>query len=548
MIHAKSHQSALQSVRRSRRRSGAANPLTLLVAAACIGLVAAGWMMFRLSRSSTEPFATGEATTEPLVVYCAAGIRPAASVVAKAYQQEFGVQVQLQYGGSNTLLSQIEASETGDLFIAADNSYILAGQEKNLVAEEIPLAYQELIIAVPKGNPKGIASIDDLLRNDVTTAIGNPDQAAIGKVARRWLTKSGHWDRLSKHVTQTGVFKPTVPEVANDILIGAIDAGIIWDATAEAHTDAIDTIRVPELSAGQAKISTGVLTSSNQPARALHFARYLGAIDKGLRTFKSKGFAIVDGDVWTDVPEMVFYCGSVNRRAVEPILKQFEQREGVSITTIYNGCGILSGQMKAIVGGEMPDEFPDVYMACDVYYMDVVDDMFQDEVNISETKIVMAVQKGNPLQIQTLQDLVKPGVRIVVGQPQQCTIGVLTKKLLEENGLYEDALKNIVSEKSTSSMLLAAVTTESADVALAYESDTLFSAGRIDVVQIDSPAAKAVQPFGIAKSSTQKYLSRRLFEMVTRSQTSFEDAGFDWRLDTNTVRPPKRAKSSAESK
>ena len=405
-------------------RSGAVNPLTLLVALAFLALVAAGWMMLRLGETGRQSIQANQngSDAEPLVVYCAAGIRPPTAAVAKDYQQKFGVQIQLQYGGSNTLLSQIEASETGDLFIAADDSYIHLGREKQLVAEAIPLAHQELIIAVTKGNPKGISSIDDLLKGDITTAIGNPEQAAIGKVARRWLTKSGHWDRLSKQVTQTGVFKPTVPEVANDVIIGTIDAGIIWDATAVAHVDKLEMIRVPELSAGKAKISVGVLTSSQQPARALHFARYLAASDRGLLAFESKGFAIVEGDQWADVPEMVFYCGSVNRRAVEPIINRFEQREGVSITTVYNGCGILSGQMQAIADGDMPDSFPDVYLACDVHYLETVKDLFQDATNISETEIVMVVQKGNPKNIQTLQDLTRDGIRVAVGQPKQLSL------------------------------------------------------------------------------------------------------------------------------
>lgn len=506
--------------------------MTLTVIAALGALVAAGWMMANIGTPVTSGVA-GNESAEPLVVYCAAGIRPAVEKIARQYREEFNVPIQLQYGGSNTLLSQIEAAEMGDLYLAADDSYIELGREKQLIAEAIPLAWQEPVIAVATGNPKSISSIDDLFKNGITTALGNPDQAAVGKVTRRLLKASGHWDRLSKHVTETGVYKPTVPEVANDIKLGAIDAGVIWDATAANYAQ-LEIVRVPELSQGKAKITIGVLSSTRQPTRALHFARYVGANDKGLKIFKSKGFATVDGDDWADKPEMVFYCGSVNRRAVEPILKQFEQREGVSITTIYNGCGILSGQMKAIAGDGMKDTFPDVYMACDVYYLNAVEDMFQDAVNVSETEIVMAVAKGNPKNIQTLQDLTRAGIRVAVGQPDQCTIGVLTKQVLEEAGLYDAVRKNVQTEVATSSMLLATVTTDSVDVALAYACDTQFESGRIDIVQIDSKAARAIQPFSIARSSSQKHLSRRLFDTVARSRERFEDAGFQWRLNSKS--------------
>ena len=35
------------------------------------------------------------------------------------------------------------------------------------------------------------------------------------------------------------------------------------------------------------------------------------------------------------------------RPAIEETIKDFEQREGAQVTTIYNGCGILVAQIKA---------------------------------------------------------------------------------------------------------------------------------------------------------------------------------------------------------
>ena len=40
-----------------------------------------------------------------ILVYCAAGIKPVVEKVAKAYYEEYGVRVDLQYGGSGTLLT-----------------------------------------------------------------------------------------------------------------------------------------------------------------------------------------------------------------------------------------------------------------------------------------------------------------------------------------------------------------------------------------------------------------------------------------------------------
>jgi molybdate transport system substrate-binding protein len=170
-------------------------------------------------------------------------------------------------------------------------------------------------------------------------------------------------------------------------------------------------------------------------------------------------------------------------------------------------------------------------MACDVYYLENVKDWFQDAVNVSDTDIVIAVQKGNPKNIASLKDLLEPGVRVAIGQPEQCTIGALTRILLESEGIYQELLDtNVVTQTATSALLVPAVTAKSADAVLAYKTDTLAEREKLDVVELSSQKAKAIQPYSIARSSEYKYLGRRLFEAIARSQASFESAGFNWRL------------------
>jgi len=52
---------------------------------------------------------------------------------------------------------------------------------EGLAAECLPVAYQRPVIAVRQGNPKKIATLADLLAEDVTVALADPAQAAVGK-------------------------------------------------------------------------------------------------------------------------------------------------------------------------------------------------------------------------------------------------------------------------------------------------------------------------------------------------------------------------------
>ncbi|MBC8355159.1 MAG: molybdate ABC transporter substrate-binding protein [Planctomycetes bacterium] len=478
--------------------------------------------------------ANSAAGTSELLMYCAAGMRYPMEQIAGKYEAEYGIRINLQYGGSNTLLNQLEVNKSGDLYLAGDASYIRLAEEKGLTSEAFPLALMKPVIAVQAGNPKGIRSIEDLSREDVKVALGDPDAAAVGKKVRKLLSASGHWAALEPRVTESGVFKPTVNEVANAVKLGSVDAGIIWDSTVAQYSE-LAAIEVSELDAGIASIETSVVSFSKNPAAAIHFARYASARDRGLEVFRALSFTSVEGDIWEEHPELTFFAGAVNRAALEPVIREFEEREGVTVNAVFNGCGILTATMRGILGGQA-GSFPDVYMACDVYYLEAVNELFQDAVNVSDTDIVIVTQKDNPKQISSLADLAKPGIRVVLGQPDKCTIGVLSQRLLQGEGLYEQIKSNgnLVNQTTSSAFLIPQVTTGAADAVLAYRTDTRAEGERLGVIDIDSQLAKAIQPFSVARSSDQKYLGHRLFAKLAQSRDRFESKGFNWRLDNHS--------------
>ncbi len=64
-------------------------------------------------------------------------------------------------------MTQLEVTDAADLFLPADDSYLTMAVDKDIVSEVLPIAQMGLVVAVAKGNPKNIQSIDDLIRDDV---------------------------------------------------------------------------------------------------------------------------------------------------------------------------------------------------------------------------------------------------------------------------------------------------------------------------------------------------------------------------------------------
>ena len=456
----------------------------------------------------------------PLVVYCAAGVKPPAEATARAYERAYGTPVQLQYGGSGTLLSNLRLAGRGDLFVAADESYLHAARTNGLVEEIIPLARMVPVIAVRAGNPKGIRSLQDLAR--VNVALANPEAAAIGNIVRELLRPSGQWDLLEKQVR---VFKPTVTDIANDIKLGTVDAGIVWDATVNQYPE-LEMVRVPALANGEQNVSIGVLKSSAQPTAALHFARYLGAPEHGLKEFVRCGYQPVEGDAWEERPTAVLFSGGVNRLAIEDTIQRFEQREGANVTRVYNGCGILVSQMKA-------GQHPDAYFACDVSFVPPVSDLFLEPLEVSETHIVMLVAKGNPLAIRTLEDLGRPGLRVGTANAEQSTLGALTDQLLKELGLLDRVQANLKVQTPTADLLVNQIQTGSLDAVVVYEVSTSQVRDSLTVVPIRHPGAKAIQPYAVGKNSRHRWLMERLRAAICseESRRHYESLGFRWRAN-----------------
>lgn len=462
-----------------------------------------------------------------LTLYCAAGMKPPVEAVVAEYEKRYGVVTQIQYGGSGTLLSALQIATTGDLYLAADESYLDRGTELGLIAETLPLARMRPVIATAVGNPKNILSIDDLLRDDVRVALANPDAASVGKNAKRILSATGHWAALSHHAR---VFKPTVNDVANDVRLGAVDAGIIWDATANQYAE-LEGVRVAEFDADAMQITVGILRTSEQPTEALRFARYLGASDAGLREFERLGYEPVAGDPWAESPELLVFSGAMLRPGLESVVAAFEEREGVTVNTVYNGCGILVAQMAA--GAE-----PAAYVSCDMSFMAQVQERFTAPTVLTENDIVILVRKGNPSGVTQLADLAREDLQVGLAHPENSALGALTKRMLESAGLWEQVVTNRKLDAATGDFLVNQIRAGSLDAVVVYRSNAMANpanlAEHLDIVDIHADGSVAVQPIGIALDAEYPLLMGRFRDAVlgADSRKQFQSYGFRWLAQT----------------
>lgn len=232
---------------------------------------------------------TAEAPTgRALVVYVAPTSRLPMQASARDYETATGQRVELRFGPSEDILTKAGMANPSDLFLPADESYVVLARERGLVGEQFPLAELRAVVLCATGNPKRIAAWPDLLRDGVKVAVPNPG-AAVGKVARAHLAANGRWWALQPHAVDTG----TVTEAANAAKVGSVDAAVVWDAVAVGYPGQ-KVLPLPELAGATARVEVAVLTQSPDPAAARRFARYLTAPDGGLAHFRAARFRVIE--------------------------------------------------------------------------------------------------------------------------------------------------------------------------------------------------------------------------------------------------------------
>jgi molybdate transport system substrate-binding protein len=458
-----------------------------------------------------------------LTLYCAAGLRVPVSEIITDYEEETGRTVKVIYNGSGALLSQLKIGG-GDLYLPANHGYIEEAAKDDLTVESIPATQLTAVIVVDKDNTN-IQSLEDLTRDGIRISFADKS-AAIGKFTRNALQQEGMLKAIKKNITVT---KPTVNNIIEDVLLGSVDATIAWDAVANNYPN-LRTIKVPVFEQNPRKASIAVLRSSQHPTAALHFARYLTAKEKGLKTFEKHHFKTPKKtDSWSDTPKILLFSGSMLRPAIDDRIHEFEKREGCEITTVYEGCGTLVAQMKA-------GATPGFYFSCDVSFLDQVEEKFEPGTVVTQNEIILLVPKNNPKNILSLDDLSSSKLKVGVAHPVKSALGKLTDTMLKASGHLAPLQQsgNIIVLASKGDELVTQMQAGALDAALLYRSNAMASEAisrYCSIIQLNRPDAIATQPFSSSKDTPYPQLLHRLGNYLSNEEAkkTFLHYGFMWK-------------------
>jgi molybdate transport system substrate-binding protein len=218
-----------------------------------------------------------------ITVFAAASLTESFTTIGKDFQAAHpGTKVTFSFGGSSALAQQIGSGAPADVFASASAAsmkvVIGAGQG---AGEPVNFVKNQLVIAVPKGNPRGIHSLADLARPGVKVA-ECAEQVPCGAAARKALAAAG------VRITPVTLEQDVKAALAKARL-GEVDAALVYRTDVRAAASAVDGVEFPESVAAINTYPIVVLKTAPNAALARAFVAYVRS-GKGMAVLTAAGF------------------------------------------------------------------------------------------------------------------------------------------------------------------------------------------------------------------------------------------------------------------
>ena len=173
----------------------------------------------------------GHSSPKGLLIFAGAASKPATEEVAKIFQEKTATPVDVIFGGSGFVLSQMKLGRKGDLYFPGSSDFMEIAKKDGLVffETEKTIVYLVPAINVQKGNPKGIHSLKDLTKDGIRVAIANPEMVCVGTYAVEIIEKNLTPIEKEKFKKNLVNYTESCEKTANVISLKAVDAVLGWE-------------------------------------------------------------------------------------------------------------------------------------------------------------------------------------------------------------------------------------------------------------------------------------------------------------------------------
>ena len=185
-----------------------------------------------------------QSSSEGILIFAGSASKPPTEEGVRVFQEKTGIHVDVIFGGSGFVLSQMKLAKKGDLYFPGSSDFMEKAKKEALVFpdSEKMVVYLVPSINVQRGNPKGIRSLKDLTRDGMRVAIANPEMVCVGLYAVEIIEKNltpAEKERFKRNLVN---YTESCEKTAVAISLKAVDAVLGWEVFQYWDPERIETI------------------------------------------------------------------------------------------------------------------------------------------------------------------------------------------------------------------------------------------------------------------------------------------------------------------
>lgn len=213
--------------------------------------------------------------------------------------------------------------------------------------------------------------------------------------------------------------------------------------------------------------------------------------------------------------EMLFHAGVGQRSSLNEIKALFESTHpDVKVNFSYKGSGYFIADITRSHQGDlfMPGE--------EFYLLQAQERGFIDHYDPSTDipaffATVIITPKGNPANIKSIKDLGRPGIRVGLGNPRSCAIGIWHKKTFKKAGIWDQVRENTVLSAKCIPELGNAIQHNAIDATIVWSTTAVLYLKDAEIIPIEPQYRGVIRlPVGILKFARYQKEAKQLKELI----------------------------------
>ena len=187
--------------------------------------------------------------------------------------------------------------------------------------------------------------------------------------------------------------------------------------------------------------------------------------------------------------ELLFYCGITMVKPMHKIATIIEKKYNVKIKIIQGGSGDLYDSLKASQKGDLYLPGSDSYIK-----KHLKDGLLGYRKYVGYNQIALFAAPNNPKNIKSLKDLLREDLNIALGNPDTCSMGRASIKVLKRYGgeeFLENVEDNIIVYAADSRDFNEMLKAKKIDTGLNWKATAFFpeNRGKMNIIEIDEKYA-----------------------------------------------------------